>query len=154
PADPDWATLLWLAMTTGARRGELCGLRWRHVDLDGATVILRTSIGQVGTRVWEKDTKTHQQRRVALDTDTVEVLRMHRARAEDEAAAIGRELEADSFVFSLAPDRSTHLLPSSVTQRFGKLAARLGLKAHIHQLRHYSATELISAGVDIRTVAG
>lgn len=25
---PDWGTLVWLTMTTGARRGELCGLRW------------------------------------------------------------------------------------------------------------------------------
>jgi len=63
-------------------------------------------------------------------------------------------LGPDSYVFSLAPDHSTHLIPSSVTQRFRKLAARLGLGMHIHQLRHYSATELISAGVDIRTVAG
>jgi integrase len=32
--DPDWGTLVWVAMTTGARRGELCALRWSHVDLD------------------------------------------------------------------------------------------------------------------------
>jgi integrase len=30
-ADPDFGTLLWVAMTTGARRGELCALRWSHV---------------------------------------------------------------------------------------------------------------------------
>jgi integrase len=153
-SDPDWATFIWLAMTTGARRGELCALRLRHVDLDNAAINLRASVGQIGTRVWEKDTKTHQQRRVAIDPDTVEVLRMHLARAEEEAAAIGATLGPDSFVFSLMPDHSTHLVPSSVTQRFRKLAARLGLDTHIHQLRHYSATELISAGVDIRTVAG
>ena len=34
------------------------------------------------------------------------------------------------------------------------MCARLGWSMHIHQLRHYSATELIAAGVDIRTVAG
>jgi site-specific recombinase XerD len=34
------------------------------------------------------------------------------------------------------------------------MCERLGLHMHIHQLRHYSATELIAAGVDIRTVAG
>ncbi len=32
--DPDFATLLWLAMTTGARRGELCALRWREVRFE------------------------------------------------------------------------------------------------------------------------
>jgi integrase len=32
-ADPDFAVLLWLAATTGARRGELCALRWGSIDL-------------------------------------------------------------------------------------------------------------------------
>jgi site-specific recombinase XerD len=41
-----------------------------------------------------------------------------------------------------------------VTQRYGRLVARLGIKSHLHALRHYSATELIAAGVDVRTVAG
>lgn len=153
-ADPDWATFIWLAMTTGARRGELCGLRWSHVDLDKGTVTLRTSIAQDGSRRWEKDTKSHQQRRIAVDADTVEVLAAHHARCEARAEALGLALGADAFVFSLAPDGSTHLVPSSVSQRFRKLAARLGLNTHLHQLRHYSATELIAAGVDVRTVAG
>jgi integrase len=34
--DPDWGMLVWLTMVTGARRGELCALRWRHVDLERA----------------------------------------------------------------------------------------------------------------------
>ena len=34
------------------------------------------------------------------------------------------------------------------------MCARIGWDMHIHQLRHYSATELIAAGVDVRTVAG
>ena len=31
-ADPDLGLLVWLAMVTGARRGELCALRWCHLD--------------------------------------------------------------------------------------------------------------------------
>jgi len=34
------------------------------------------------------------------------------------------------------------------------LCARLGIKSHLHALRHYSATELISAGIETRTVSG
>ncbi|PZS27691.1 MAG: site-specific integrase [Pseudonocardiales bacterium] len=152
--DPDWATFIWLAMTTGARRGELCGLRWHNLDLDTGAVTLRTSIAQDGNRRWEKDTKTHQQRRVAIDADTVEVLAAHRTRCVERAAQLGLDFSADAFMFSLSPDGSTHLVPSSVSQRFAKLAERLGLRTHLHQLRHYSATELIAAGVDVRTVAG
>ena len=57
-------------------------------------------------------------------------------------------------MFSLDPDGSRYLNPATVTQRYGRLVARLGIKSSIHKLRHYSATELIKAGVDIRTVAG
>jgi integrase len=57
-------------------------------------------------------------------------------------------------VFSLAPDASTPLLPDTVSQRYSKMAARLSIDTHIHALRHYSATELIASGADIRTVAG
>jgi integrase len=34
------------------------------------------------------------------------------------------------------------------------MAARLGIATHLHALRHYSATELLTSGVDLRTVAG
>ena len=57
-------------------------------------------------------------------------------------------------MFSLAVDGSEHLKPDSVSQRYSRLARRLGISTTIHKLRHYSATELISAGVDVRTVAG
>lgn len=152
--DPDWGALVWLYMTTGARRGELCALRWSNVDLDSGTVTIRRAIAQNGRGLQDKDTKTHQQRRLALDAETVEVLRDHWERCVERAGAIGVELRPEAFVFSLAPDGVTSLVPGSVTQRYSRLAARLGVDTHLHNLRHYSATELIAAGVDVRTVAG
>jgi site-specific recombinase XerD len=41
-----------------------------------------------------------------------------------------------------------------VSHRYARMCADLGITSHLHTLRHYSATELISSGVDIRTVAG
>lgn len=152
--DLDWGALVWLFMTTGARRGELCALRWSNVDLESGTLTIRRAIAQDGRALQEKDTKTHQQRRLALDAETVEVLRDHRERCEERARALGAELRPEAFVFSLAPDGSASLVPGSVTQRYSRMAARLGLDTHLHNLRHYSATELIAAGVDVRTVAG
>lgn len=152
--DPDWGTLVWLTMVTGLRRGELCGLRWRNLDLETGVIHLEKSIGQRGSKTWEKDTKTHQDRRIFLDPDTVALLRDHRSRFEARAVALGISLSDDSFVFSLAPDGATHLKPDSVTSRYNGMARRLKIKTTIQNLRHYSATELIAAGVDIRTVAG
>ena len=152
--DPDWGTLVWLTMTTGARRGELCALRWSRVDLATGTVIFRRGIGQDGTELWEKDTKTHQQRRVTIDPETVAVLTEHWDRSRSRAAALDIPLDRTAFVFSSSPDGSTPLVPGSVTQRYSRLATRLDIDTHLHALRHYSATELIAAGVDVRTVAG
>ncbi|MEK6438926.1 tyrosine-type recombinase/integrase [Pseudonocardia sp. T1-2H] len=153
-ADPDWGTLVWLAMATGGRRGELCALRWSHVDLVNGVLTFRRSIAQDGTHREEKDTKTHQQRRLTLDPETVAVLQEHKERAVERAAALDLDLGDETFVFSLDPDGTNHLVPSSVSQRYSRLAARIGIDTHLHNLRHYSATELIASGVDVRTVAG
>ncbi|MEV1292758.1 tyrosine-type recombinase/integrase [Pseudonocardia sp. NPDC049635] len=152
--DPEWGLLVWLVMVTGQRRGELCSIRWRDLDLDRGVLTLARSIGQRDGQVWEKDTKTHQQRRLTLDEHTVELLRAHHDLCRRNAEKIGAVLGRDAFVFSRSPDGSTHLLPDSVTQRYGKLARTLGITTTLHKLRHYSATELIAAGVDPRTVAG
>jgi len=152
--DVEWALLLWVAMVSGARRGELCALRWRDIDLDTGVVWVRRSIWQRSKRLGEKDTKDHQKRRIAVDPDTLVLLVEHRQRCEERAAALDVVLPADAFVFSSAPDGSKYLLPDSVSQRYGDLVRRLGIHTSIHKLRHYSATELISAGVDPRTVAG
>jgi integrase len=155
--DPDWGTLVWMAMTTGVRRGELCAIRLSSVDLavGRETVWLRMAVRRDPDSGWaEGDLKTHQQRRIALDAETAAVLREHVKRCRERAAALGIELPTVAFLFSGSPDGSTFLTPDSVTQRYDRMVTRLGIETTIHKLRHYSATELITAGVDPRTVAG
>jgi integrase len=148
--DPEWGLYLWLAVVTGARRGEMLALRWNHLDLDAGVMEVRRNY------VWgrEKDPKSHQMRRLSIDAATVELLREHLAECEKQFALGGERLSRSTFVFSAAPDRSRPRYPSSMSQRFRRLADRLGIDAHLHTLRHYAATELLTAGVDLRTVAG
>lgn len=152
--DPEWGMFVWLAMVTGARRGELCALTWERVDFVAGVVVMKISIAQRNGRTWEKETKTHQQRRVTLDDQTLALLRAYRRRRLEQAEALGLTLAPTSRVFSLSPDGSTWINPDTVTRRYARMCARLGWDMNIHQLRHYSATELIAAGVDVRTVAG
>lgn len=121
-----WGVLLWLAMTTGARRGELCALRWDLLDLDKAVLVIRTSIAQDGTKTWEKATKTHQQRRIALDTDTVALLRAYRQRCEADAEAVGTMIAPDGRVFSPALDHTTWLKPNTVSHATAACARASG----------------------------
>jgi integrase len=141
-------------MATGARRGELCALRWRHVDTTRRTLVIRASIAQAGREVWEKDTKLHQRRHIALDPVTTAILAAYRDERQRRAALVGVALTEDGFVFSPRIDARTCRSPQGLTCQYHRLVARLGITTTLHKLRHYSATELIRAGVDVRTVAG
>ena len=56
------------------------------------------------------------------------------------------------FSYALLHDRPCN--PDAVSHRYTGMCAKLGIDSHLHALRHYTATELITAGVDLRAVAG
>jgi len=142
-------------MITGSRRGEVSALRWRHVDFDRAILWVHRSNAQTKSGIKEKETKTGQRRKVALDPHTLGLLNQHRKLREPRCAELGTALALEAFVFSPAPDSSTPYAPRSISQKYRRMATKLKLRStRLHSLRHYSATELIAAGVDLRTVAG
>ena len=75
--DPEWGLLLWLTMLTGPRRGEISALRWRHIDFERGLLALNRSNAQTKAGIKEKQTKTGQARKIALDPHTVELLSNH-----------------------------------------------------------------------------
>jgi integrase len=91
-----------------------------------------------------KDTKTHQMRRIALDSETVALLREHRARVQARLADLGGSFSEQTYVFTSVrvPDHSRPYSPHAVSSRDKDMAERLGIDTHLHSLRRYSATEL------------
>jgi integrase len=67
---------------------------------------------------------------------------------------LGLEPSDEAFLFSYEATRDRPHDPSGLTHRYARMCKRLGINSHLHALRHYSATELLTAGVDLRTVAG
>ena len=148
------ATAMALAAVTGMRRGELCALRWSDIDLELATIRVSRSLTTRAGQRWEGDTKTHQHRDVALDPSTVALLAERRAGQEKYASEIGTELSADAYVLSTHADGSQPCLPDSLGRTYWRLANGLGIKTRFHDLRHFTATQALAAGIDVRTVAG
>jgi len=147
----DLPVFLRLAATTGARRGELVALKW--ADIAGNRMSITRSFIDVGGGVQERPTKTGARghRVVTLDAKTVaEIEALHERQA---SLASEHLLPAPRWVFShdagVTPWR-----PNYATLAFIRLAKTLGIATRLHDLRHYSATSMLSAGVAPLTVAG
>jgi integrase len=173
-ANPDMAALIFVDATTGMRRGEICGLRfcdidtqvgaatiwWRCSDLpksDAATVEGRQNVIKVfpsGVAMLSA-TKNKKRRRFALDPLTLAVLMEQKARAEARCEAVGVQLAPDAFVWSQVADHAEPWRPDRVSAAFTALRNRENMPhVCLNDLRHFSATQLVAAGIDPRLVAG
>jgi integrase len=153
--DAEYGALLRVLTATGARRGEVCGLRWSDLDRSTGTLSITRSIASVAGGTVVKDTKTHASRRIALDDATLSVLDEQRRRLEERAAACEVELDPDGYLFTESADGADPLHPDTITGRFTRVRKRAGLDGvRLHDLRHLHATQLLAAGVPVRTVSG
>jgi integrase len=154
-SDPELSRFLHVAASTGARRGEVCALRWSNFDPKLRTLTIEHSIVDLPGGLVEKDTKTHVSRRMAIDPGTATVFEEQRRCALERAREAGSCISLESFIFSSEPDGLTPWVPGSVTKRFQRLRDSLGYdRMRLHDLRHFTATRLIAAGVPVRTVSG
>ena len=129
-------------------------MRWTDLDTVHGELTIGRSIAHVGGRLVEKDTKTHQARRIAIDPATLAALEMHRAAMAERAAALGVALPANAFVF-VNDDFEQPWRPDVATNRFIKLRKKIGADGvRLHDLRHFVATNLGSAGTPIATISG
>jgi integrase len=154
--EPDLGCFLRLAAVTGARRGELCALRWTDVEFDGPSITLsRAIVGARNDSLIEKETKTHAGRRISLDKTTAASLKEQRERSEQRATAVDANLADDAFLFSDDVLGSRPWRPDRATLAFIRLRDDIGLDGvRLHDLRHFAATRLLAAGVPVRTVSG
>ena len=99
--EPMLAALLLTAALTGARRGELCALRWSDVDWQAGTLRIARSVYEVVGGGWaEKPTKTHATRRIGLDELGLAILQRHRASGDQLAEKLGVTVAPNAFIFS------------------------------------------------------
>jgi integrase len=147
------ATCILLAAATGARAGELCGLRFS--DVTRSTISIERSVYAPKEQPAAlKSTKTHAKRTIAIDPRVVDGLALRLSVMTDWAERIGCELVEDPYVLSRLSDGSGPPRPDGYSSSFGRLRDELGLKhVHLHSLRHLNASQMIGKGINPRTAA-
>lgn len=144
-----WKALVHMLLITGARRGEVLGLKWDNVDFENNRVYICNSVlysADVG--IYESTPKTEKSKRyIYLPAETMALLRAYRAWQIAERERLDGYYLDRGFVF--AQDNGAPMHPDSVTDYLKKLSKRYGLP-HLnpHAFRHTMASMLYYNGVD------
>lgn len=121
-----------LLLFSGMRLGEATALNWRDIDLGARTLFIRSGKTRASVRV------------VPLATEAWEALSSHKLKTNGEPS---------SPVFT-GQRRGERLRGDVITHAFPRLLERAGLpRMRVHDLRHGTATLLLSQGVPMRNIA-
>jgi len=152
--DEQFRAMVYTLLYTGFRRGEICGLKWEDINFDDETIeVKRTLIYTKETGVFFDETKTDASHRVLkVSSEAISILRQHRVAQMKDRMKQGAGWQDTGLVFT-EPDGSP-IKPNTAGSRFRSFIKRNDLPPiSMHSMRHTNATLLISAGVNIRTVA-
>lgn len=149
-----YKTLILLALDSGARRSEICALRWSDIDFVNRTLNINKSLKVIDGVVDEKDVKSDSSnRQIVLSASTIEQLQEYKEwydayKLINKKRWIGKE----DRVFT--SNDGNHMHPCTCNKILAKVVKKHDLD-HIsfHELRHTCASLLINAGIDPKTVS-
>ena len=146
------AVAIEIALTTGMRRGEVCGLRWSDFDEEKRTISVNRAIGFGDGGFYVKQPKTDSVRTIPLTNHTWHLLK---GMKEDAIWMLSRLKVpmADSYILGTLEKGSRPYSPTILTKDFSAFCKMNGFKCNYHDLRHTFATYLIGSGTDVRTVS-
>lgn len=154
-----------IALYTGLRQGEICGLRWRNYRVDGNgnhTIKVEEAIGKAKGGTYSKAPKTKSsQRTVPVPEPLADMLERRRAHMVKELELDGISLDQNDFdaLYIVGYSDGQYHSPTLLSRNWKALSSSFGLvgtqgrRISFHDLRHSFASLAISEGADIKAVA-
>lgn len=145
--------IIFLALDTGARRGELTGLDWQDVDLIKGTVHITKSTQRVNGELIEKMPKNNSSiRQLPIAIKTIEVLKAYKKEQLEKELLIGNKWEKTNKVFTT--EFGGYMHPDTPSKLFSKFLKKYNLpKITFHELRHTSVSLLINVGIQTQVIS-
>ena len=143
--DELWYDFFYTEITTGLRRGELCGLKWCDFnETTGQLNVVRTVTTHKGGGLKTGETKTQKgTRTIYLPPSTVKLLSERKTKVSSE------------WIFPNFYNNSKPINPAAAYSRLKTILKKADLPSvRFHDLRHTFATHALSSGVDARTLSG
>ncbi|MBR1724657.1 MAG: tyrosine-type recombinase/integrase, partial [Ruminococcus sp.] len=136
-----WRTIIHLLMVAGARRGEICGLKWDAIDWENSRIYIHLNLlysTEIG--VYEDTTKTeYSERYIKLPQESMELLSEYREWYEDIKTKYGDRWNDTGFLFfqEKSGNEGKPMNPDTVTRFLDEFSEKRGLP-HInsHAFRH------------------
>ena len=142
-----------LAIATGARSGEIVGIRYS--DLEGSELTLqRHVLGKTGEVVPGLKAKKKPRRRMRLDPVTLAMIKATRARVSDELMGQGLGPVADDAYVITLDGGLTPLNPNVARRWWARVRDAMGRpNLRLHDIRHAFASDMLEAGMNPATIA-
>ena len=143
--DPAWGDFFRTELTTGLRRGEICGLKWEDFDGEKGSLKVQRSVtvGDKGGLVIGETKTENGVRTIKLPESTAELLRNRKKKVQSK------------WIFPNFFNAKEPLNPESAYDCLKRILRENNLPdLRFHDLRHTFATHATASGVDAKTLSG
>lgn len=143
-----------LALYTGMRRGEICGLEWKDINFEHAIInVNRSSLYLPGKGIFTDETKnTSSIRPIKVPDHVIQLLKKYRLQQKEQRLKLGDRWQNSGRI--LVQWNGAPIHPSTVTNWFHTFILNSDLPdIHLHSIRHTNITLQIAGGIPLTTVA-
>lgn len=149
------ASLFKVALFTGMREGEICGLSWDSVNFKNNTIIIKQQLQrgkEKGSSYYIDTPKSSKARIITVAPFVMETLQKEKEKQTKFRTEAGLTWKNEWDLVFTYPNGS-HMIPQVVLKHFKAITTKIGRPdARFHDLRHTYAVMSLQEGDDLKTV--